>query len=80
MPMSINNITEENKKSPTLPRIRSLPKAFEEIKKLDADTSFTMMALRKMCKTGEIPTFKVGNKTLLNLDLLLDKLYYQASA
>lgn len=27
-----------------------------------------------MVKIGEIPTVSIGNKTLINLDLLLDKL------
>ena len=62
------------------PRIRTLPKAYEEIKKLDSNTSFTMAALRNMCRNGEIPTFKIGNKTLLNFDLLLDTLACQAGA
>lgn len=70
----------ENNRIPNPPRIRTLPKAFEEIKKLDSNTSFTMTALRNMCRSGEIPTFKIGNKILLNFDLLLDTLSYQAGA
>ena len=73
-------MAEKNIKSPTPPRIRTIPKAFEEIKKLDSNTSFTMAALRNMCQSGEIPTFKIGNKTLLNFDMLLDTLSYQAGA
>ena len=70
----------ENNIITNTPRIRTLPKAFEEIKKLDSNTSFTMAALRNMCRNGEVPTFKIGNKTLLNFDLLLDTLAYQAGA
>ena len=70
----------ENLNSKTPPRIRTLPKAYEEIKSLDSNTSFTMAALRNMCRNGEVPTFKIGNKTLLNLDMLLDTLSYQAGA
>lgn len=55
-------------------RMRTIPKAYEEIKQLDHNTSFTLRALRRMCKNGEIPTVKVGNKTLINLDLLINKL------
>ena len=76
MPMTEN----ENKKIKTPPRIRTLPKAYKEIKNLDSNTSFTMAALRNMCRNGEIPTFKIGNKTLLNFDLLLDALSHQAGA
>lgn len=71
---------KENNIRTNPPRIRTLPKAFEEIKKLDSNTSFTMAALRNMCRSGEVPTFKIGNKTLLNLDMLLDTLSYQAGA
>lgn len=53
------------------PRIRTIPKAYDEIKKLDKDTSFTLRALRRMCANGDIPTVKVGNKTLINVDLLI---------
>lgn len=61
----------DNKK---LPRMRTIPKAFEEIKKIDPDTCFSMRSLRKLVNSGEIPTVKISNKILLNLDLLLDKL------
>lgn len=70
----------ENSKTSSPPRIRTLPKAYAEIKSLDSNTSFTMAALRNMCRNGEIPTFKIGNKTLLNFDMLLDTLSYQAGA
>ena len=70
----------ENNKIKNPPRIRTLPKAYEEIKKLDSNTSFTMAALRNMCRNGEVPTFRIGNKTLLNFDLLLDTLACQAGA
>lgn len=56
------------------PRMRTLPKAYQEIKKLDPDTDFSMRSLRKLIKSGIIPTVKIQNKTLVNLDLLLDKL------
>lgn len=70
----------ENNKINNPPRIRTIPKAYAEIKKLDSNTSFTMAALRNMCRSGEVPTFKIGNKTLLNFDVLLDRLTCQAGA
>lgn len=76
MPMAEN----ENNRNNNPPRIRTIPKAYEEIKNLDGNTSFTMAALRNMCKNGEVPTFRIGNKTLLNFDLLLDTLACQAGA
>lgn len=57
-----------------VPRMRTLPKAYAEIKKLDPDTAFTMRALRRMVINGELPTVEVASKKLINLDLLLDKL------
>lgn len=76
MPMAEN----KNNRNNNPPRIRTIPKAYEEIKKLDSNTSFTMAALRNMCRNGEVPTFRIGNKTLLNFDLLLDTLACQAGA
>lgn len=57
-----------------VPRMRTLPKAYAEIKKMDPDTAFTMRALRRMVINGELPTVEVASKKLINLDLLLDKL------
>ena len=50
--------------------MRTIPKAYKEIKKLDSETSFSMRALRRMCADKEIPTIKVG----LNLDVLIQTL------
>ena len=55
-------------------RMRTIPKAFEEIKQVDPDTDLTLRALRRMVNNGEIPAVKISNKVLINLDLLLDKL------
>lgn len=58
----------------TLTRMRTIPKAFEEIKALDPNTDFTLRALRRMVKNGEIPTVQIASKKLINLDLLLEVL------
>lgn len=58
-----------------IPRMRTIPKAYEEIKKLDPDTDFTIRALRRMVNKKEIPVVKVESKNLINLDLLIDKLF-----
>ena len=55
-------------------RMRTIPKAFEEIKQVDPDTDLTLRALRRMVSNGEIPVVRISNKVLINLDLLLDKL------
>lgn len=55
-------------------RMRTIPKAYEAIKELDPDSDFSIRMLRKLIKSGEIPTIKISNKLLVNLDLLIDKL------
>lgn len=63
-------MTKEN----TIPRMRTVSKAVAELKKLDPDTDFTERALRRMIAKKEIPTVLIGNKNLINLDLLIAKL------
>ncbi len=55
------------------PRMRTIPKAYEEIQRLDPDTNITLRALRRMVSNGEIPVVNVGSKNLVNLDLLLER-------
>ena len=54
--------------------MRTIENAFSEIKAIDPNTDLTNRALRRMVTTGEIPSVTVGNKYLINIDLLLDKL------
>lgn len=65
--MNVNNTTEYNKPL----RMRTLPKAYAEIIKLDPETSLSMRALRRLVSDGQIPTVKVANKVLINFDLLI---------
>ncbi len=55
-------------------RMRTIPKAYEAIKELDPNTDFSIRTLRRLIKSGDIPTIKISNKVLVNLDLLIDKL------
>lgn len=57
-----------------LPRMRTIPQAFKEIKALDPDTSITVSVLRRLVKEGAVETVQVANKRLLNLDLLFSRL------
>lgn len=57
-----------------LPRMRTIPKAYAEIKRIDPDTSFSIRTLRKLVNNGEVPAVKVSSKVLVNLDILLEKL------
>lgn len=54
----------------SIPRMRTAPEAIAELKKADPETAFTLRALRRMMKTGEIPVVKVESKRLVNLDTL----------
>ena len=58
----------------TLFRMRTIPKAYKEIKALDPNTDLTLRALRRMVKSGKIPSVQIASKTLVNLDLLLEAL------
>lgn len=58
----------------SLPRMRTIPKAFLELQAADPGTSFTEKSLRQYIKRENIPTVSVGNKILINLDLLFDRL------
>ena len=52
--------------------LRSIKKAFDEIKKLDNDTSITMHTIRIWCKEGKIKHLNAGTKILIDMDSLLD--------
>jgi len=52
--------------------MRTIPKAYQEIKALDPNTDFTLRALRRMVSNGEIPVIQIASKRLINLDLLLE--------
>ncbi len=65
-------MTTENKTN--VPRMRTIDNAYAEIKAIDPSTDFTKRALRRMVANDEIPTTRIGNKHLINLDLLIAKL------
>lgn len=60
--------------SNNIPKMRTIPMAYEEIKKADPHTCLTLRALRRMVNNGEVPCVMVGNKRLVDLDLLFDVL------
>lgn len=51
-------------------RLRTIPAAMAHIKENDPQTAFTVTALRRLLKSGEIPSIVVGNKRLINIDIL----------
>ncbi len=59
---------------PNVPRMRTLPEAVREIKKIDENSALTVTALRRMVNNGEIPYISIASKKLICLDTLLEKL------
>ena len=55
-----------------IPKMRTVDSAYDELKRLDPKSDFTKRALRRMISTGELKTVKIGNKHLINFDLLLE--------
>ncbi len=62
--MSENNSTN-------LPRMRTLNECYEELKKMDENTSLSKYGLRQLALSGAIPTVMCGRKRLINLDMLI---------
>jgi len=56
------------------PRMRTLPKAAAMLREIDPDTAFTLTALRRMVKRGEIVAVEVASRRLVNYDALLEHL------
>ena len=57
-----------------IPRMRTIPEAFRELKAADPNTAYTLRAFRAAVSRGEIPVVCVGNKRLINLDLFFSML------
>lgn len=53
-----------------MPRMRTIDEAYSYIKTKDPDSALRKYALRCIVIEGTIPSVKVGNKYLVNLDTL----------
>lgn len=53
-----------------LPRMRTIDQAATWLQENDPGTAFTKTALRRLVVTGQIPCARVGQKYLVNLDVL----------
>lgn len=51
-------------------KMRTLPKALEELQKNDPETGVSLFMLRKWAKTGQLPTVQAGYYTLVDIDTL----------
>lgn len=51
-------------------RMRTIEQAAAWLQEADPDTAITKTALRRLVTTGKLPSVQVGQKYLLNLDVL----------
>lgn len=51
-------------------RIRTVDKAFDEIKAKDPETAITRYLVKQMVKQGMIPSIKSGNKRFVDVDVM----------
>ncbi|MCQ4638002.1 DNA-binding protein [Anaerovorax odorimutans] len=51
-------------------RIRTIDQAYDEIKQKDPDTAISRYLVRQMIKQGMVPSIKTGNKYLVDVDVL----------
>lgn len=53
-------------------RVRTIRETANIIKEMDPKTQLTEKTIRKMVSEGTIPSFKTGNKYLINVDKLIE--------
>ncbi len=58
-----------------MPKIRTLSSAIKELKEIDPNCSLTLTALRRKIRNNELPYAKVGNKYLVDLDIIVKILF-----
>ena len=51
-------------------RMRTIPKAIEEIRAKDPNTCISATVLRRWVKSGTVPSVKTGKNFLVNIDAL----------
>lgn len=59
-------------KEASIPRMRTISEAAQEIKALDPRTAITEYHIRQLAVSGVIPRVKAGKKYLINLDTLIE--------
>lgn len=55
-----------------IPRMRTVAKIVEEVKKIDPETDLTESCVRRLTKQGAFPVVWAGSKALINLDDVLE--------
>lgn len=67
-------VPNDRKEVNVMPRMRLIAEAYNEIKKDDPNTAITLSGLRNLLRQGKIPCTKIGRKTLINYDALIEYL------
>lgn len=60
------------KEGDIVPRIRTIEKAYEEIKRLDPETCITRNFIKNLIINGDIPYRKTGNRFLIDVDNVIN--------
>lgn len=55
-----------------IPRMRTINEAYALIRQADPDTRISRHAFRMMVVQGKIPSYKLGNRFLLDIDKMLE--------
>ena len=53
-----------------MPKLRSLPRAYEFVKEQDPDSALTKNYFRTLVKTGAIPSVRLGKNFLIDVETL----------
>ncbi len=69
-----NVVDDHTMKKSNLPKIRTIDAAAEWLRENDPDTALTKTALRRLVVTGQLPSIRIGQKYLIDLDILSDYL------
>ena len=51
-------------------KLRLIKDVYEELKNDDPNTAMTLNGLRRIIKSKQVPTVKIGRKTLVNYEVL----------
>lgn len=61
-------------------RLRTAEQAYNELLAMDPDTAITKYYIRTLLASGTLPVTKIGRKTLVNMDTLIEHLSNAAKA
>ena len=75
---SLNFFRAKGEKMERSTKIRTMETAYKEIKEMDPNTAITRWAVRRAVTEGYVPSRRVGNKYVFNMDTLLG--YFDVTA